>query len=492
MIPSAYPPGFVSAVVRVFFFVKGLAGGALLFGTFPIIRELGGNGYTYQLALVFQTLPWGMRPIIAALSDNVPIRGWLKLYQAFVASIIGAIAAICLFAVTSTQAATACLSVMSFAIMVIDMLQEGEYSAIMSFGGGSSDMPAFAWACTMIGVTMAAIIVGPLGDSGKSRYGVAMTFMCFLQMLPMLFKNPLQVFPYGRRFVKLQAEISENLITKKTRLKPTSHSEWALCSSILFVVCMLFMTFSIQSHYAWSAFAISCLLSFMPILLAANAYWTHDRGFFLLCFINFITEMFYVDIEGATNYWFTADDDCVRNGPHFSLAFYLSVSAIVTGISGTIVSGAYKETLGKLTYRLAIQVTILTLVASAISDVVLAKRINSKGTDGLLFLLGDATLYPAATIAKTICFQTLATKYVHKGKETTMFSLLSGFQILGQIVSKILGLALLGAFNIKTTAPGCNFVYYAWLIVFAHMLLPSIGYCMTFITIPLTHQYKTK
>lgn len=449
-----------------------------------MIRELNGSGVAYQVAMVFITLPWGLRPLVAAISDKVPIHGWLKLYQTVFALLVGAIAAFTMFFVTTVNMAVAVLSTMSFAIMMIDMALEGEYISLMAYGKGSKEMPAFAWACTMAGITIAAVILGPVGDAGKTRFAVGTTFLCFLQFLPILSRNPLQVFPYGKRYLKLQSEIEHDLLNRKIRHKPITHSEWALCSSIFLVVLFLFMAFAIQQKFPWAAFAVACLLMVLPGTLLLSAYGKTDAAFAKLCFITFLSELLYVDIKGATHYWFTAGDTCVRNGPQFSLSFYLSVSTLVMGVAGMTMALSYKSTLGRFNYRHSIQLCTGILICAAIADVIMARRTNPKNTDGVLFLFGDAAVGPAASIARAICIQMLATEYVHKGKETTMYSILSGFQSMGSIISKILGLALMTEFSIKTRPPGCNFVYYSWLIVFAHMVLPLLTVSIAFITLP--------
>ena len=443
----------------------------------------------YQIAMVFMALPWGMRPLLAALSDKFTIYGWLKRYQAIAVACIGGIAAFCLFFTATIHQTIAAMTVMSFAVMVIDMLQEGEYASIMAHGGGSKDMPAFAWGCTMAGVTVVAAILGITGDSGQAHYALASTFLCFFQIIPVYIYRPIDIFPYGKRYIKLNKEIQENLISNTSRAKPITMGEWALTVSIFIITIILFMTFAVQKAFPWAAFSVAFVLSFFPLALACAEYYKTHAWFLGLCIMSFLSEMLYVNIQGATDYWFTARSSCVYNGPAFSLGFYLSVSALIAGLVGTSTAAAYKSTFGRLTFRTSLQITVVLSVISSIADIIMAKRLNAKGTDGLLFILGDTALYPASTIARTISLQTLAAQYIIKGKETTMSAVMHGFLSMGQIVSKILGLALMQEFEISTTPPDCDFTFYPWLIVFAHTCIPLLTICFAFLFIPDVRVY---
>ena len=469
-----------------------MAGGAVMFGSFPLIRSLGGSGIDYQVALLFMALPWGMRPILAILSDKFPIMGWLKRYQYIAACVIGIIASFSLTGPVTTVSATACLTVISFAVMVIDMLCEGEYCTLMSFSTGDSSMPAFAWKCTTLGALVSALAVGPSGDSGVSKYIIALSGICFAQGLVLGIKNPMSVFPLGDVSKPRNEELEESLVARvKNPLKlEVTSQEWALCFSFMLVTIIMLLSLGIQTKYPWAAYVVCLMMTALPVSFLISSKDAFGSAFIGVCLMNMISEMTYVDISGATSFWFTQTQQCAAAGPGFSLTFYVSLSAVIACLSGLLSAALYSSTLKKWTYRSAFNIITGMLVVSSLPDIIMAKRLNAPGTDGILFAVGDAGLYPAAQVARTICFYLLSSELVIRGKETTMYSIITGFQALGQIASRLLGLALIQEMDIKTSPPRCTFRYYAWLILIGHMIIPILAVCFSYILVADTNQKK--
>lgn len=507
--PKGFSDEFIGVILRVYVFVKGLAGAIILYSTLPLYRsEYGLSGLEYQTYSTIALLPWTMKPLVGAIVDSYPWGGYKKRNYAVLAVCISALSTFLLFIKTSVNVSTGFLFTSSFGIMMIDLIYEGEYSSRMAFRGGSATMPSFVWSCIMAGSVAGAILVGPLGDQGDIRYAYLFAAICILQLLFSIIVHPAKSFYKDKIKLKSAPELSENIIPNNER-RNNPHDkekilprEWTLCVLMAVVSIVLMTMLFTGSNYPWSTLGFSllcvvCLHTWAYYVYhgkeqtvdgkkRAHQLWTYNLYMFLV-------EAFYVNISGAQDFWFTADDTCVTNGPAFSLSLYTTTVTIISAIAGILASMFYSRSLMKWSFRSAVQMAIVFQAASSFTDIAIAKRWNITHlgiSDPLFFLLGDAVITPVASMLKLIPMAILTSRIVERGKETMTYSLLAGFQNMGVVFSKIFGLALIQSFEIKTIAPFCSFIYYPALILFAHMIMPMLSFVLAFVMLPPIQQYK--
>jgi hypothetical protein len=41
-----------------------------------------------------------------------------------------------------------------------------------------------------------------------------------------------------------------------------------------------------------------------------------------------VAQAMYINVGGASDYWFTAGPTCVPGGPHFSFSYYLTIASV--------------------------------------------------------------------------------------------------------------------------------------------------------------------
>lgn len=494
---------FVNVIIRVYVFTKGFAGAILLYSALPLFRNVYGlSGLEYQTYSTIAILPWTMKPLVGAIVDTFPICGFRKKNYVILAIVLGALSVGSLSFDTPITLSTMFLFGGSFSVMMIDLIYEGEYSSIMAFKNGSTKMPSFVWACIMVGSVFGAIFVGPLGDNGDIRYAYPLAAIAIIQLGFSLIRNAHHSFKNDKILSYSNADLSESILTKTSIVykTPINTREWILCISMAITSILLMILLFTGKQYPWSTAAFAGLCA---ICLHAYAYYVYHSGAFSKSMnlkahqlwtynlFMFLIEAFYINISGAQDFWYTADDTCVANGPHFSLSLYTTTVTIISAIAGACSAGLYTKTLMNRSIRSAIQFAIVFQVMTAITDIVIAKRWNQTKlgiSDEVLFLLGDAVITPVATMLKLIPMAILTSKIVEKGKETMTYSLLAGFQNLGSVVSKIIGIALIQAFDIQTTAPNCFFEYYPALLLFAHMIMPMLSFVLAYVMLPCSSQ----
>lgn len=504
---SFYPPGFspefVNVILRVYILTKGFAGAILLYSALPLFRnEYGISGLEYQTYATISILPWTMKPLVGAIVDTFPLCGFRKKNYVILAVALGTLSIASLSFHTPIKLSTMFLFGGSFSVMMIDLIYEGEYSSIMAFKTGSTNMPSFVWACIMIGSVFGAIFVGPLGDHNQIRYAYPLAAIAILQLGFSLFSNPSHSFQNDKTLSKSNADLSESILTSKSiKYKPPiTKKEWTLCISMAMTSLLLMVLLFTGKDYPWSTSAFACLCT---ICLHSYAYYVYHNGAFSKSMeqkahqlwtynlFMFLVEAFYINISGAQDFWYTADDTCVADGPHFNLSLYTTTVTIISAIAGVVAAGMYTKTLLKCNVRTAIQIAIVFQATTAFTDIIIAKRWNRSKlgiSDETFFLLGDAVVTPVATMLKLIPMAILTSKIVERGKETMTYSLLAGFQNMGAVLSKIIGIALIQSFEIKTIAPNCFFDYYPALILFAHMIMPMLSFVLAYVMLPCSSQ----
>ena len=62
-------------------------------------------------------------------------------------------------------------------------------------------------------------------------------------------------------------------------------------------------------------------------------------------------KVLYISTDGAVDYWFTADEKCVPNGPHFDLAYYLTYTQIVGAVAGVFGILIFQNVMRDWTFR---------------------------------------------------------------------------------------------------------------------------------------------
>lgn len=509
---AGYTRYFSLTLFRCYFLIKGVVGSILMYGSLPLFRwSYAVSGLQYQKYVTIGMAPWSMKPLMGAISDTYPIYGHNKRYYVLAAACIGSISVGAIAANVSSGVAALFLCMTSFCIMTIDLLFEGAYSRILAYGNGSTGIASYVWGCVMAGSVIGAIIVGPLGDTGHIKIAFILCVPLFIQMIQPLCTNPNAAIPGDKTYLHGTEQLMEDEHERnhpsrdKNEENPDEYSaaahkkilpppiplkpgDWSLCILMFIGTIILLIALFASKTHPWTVFAVGFTVCLILHSWAYAVYSiTGNKTLWVCNLYMFLCEATYIDISGASDYWYTATPECVNDGPHFDLIIYTTTASILGGIIGVIMAAVYAAWFSNWKLRNIIQMAAIFRCASTFTDVLIAKRWNQTHlglSDKATFILGDAIISPAASMLVLLPMVLLTSKLVTRGQESTTYAILAGFQNLGQTMSRITGVALIHSFKIHTEPPNCNFDGYPALIIFSHMAFPLIAIPLAFIMIP--------
>ncbi len=113
-----------------------------------------------------------------------------------------------------------------------------------------------------------------------------------------------------------------------------------------------------------------------------------------------------------------------------------------------------------------------------------------------VYIIGVDIIYEVTTMLEFMAGVMLTSKLCPKEMESTVYALLSGFQnfgsvrtlaaaVMGQQVSRSIGLYLIESFGVKASRDGpCDFSKLTYLLLVCHFAIPLIGIPLSFLLLP--------
>ena len=301
---------FLFSIASTHFGVKGLYIGIARSLALPFFKLRGVTGQRYHDFMTVSMLPWACKPFIGAVSDAVFVLGYSKRYYITFAAIIAALVAL-LLAVVDVDALTAAglFTLANVGVMVVDLLMEGKYSELMAVRAkGRPEIVTYVWIMCMTGVLVASASVGPLADRGWISTICWIAFGAATQA----------IFPPLLGWVPETREGKRCISVKKEKLFEHKHL-FALATSMgLVAMGLVFVT--LFSNYIGklvysvlgSIFLLTLTFRVLPKRLAkCNCYL-------------FLQDSLSISLAGAIEYFFTANETCLPDGPNFSYLFFFT------------------------------------------------------------------------------------------------------------------------------------------------------------------------
>ena len=176
-----------------------------------------------------------------------------------------------------------------------------------------------------------------------------------------------------------------------------------------------------------------------------------------------------------TDYWYTADNECVVGGPAFDYTYYSTYVRIVAAVASWVGVLLFQTVMGAWKIRKIFWVSVLLRCAGGIFDIVIVKRWNlSMGiSDKAMYMVGDAIIYDICYTLNFMPAVLLTSKLCPKDMEATTYALLAGFQNFGQQVARTIGVAMITTFDIRTEPP-CQWDGLVEMIALAHIIMPLV------------------
>eukprot|EP00802_Teleaulax_amphioxeia_P010046 Tamp_10071.p1 GENE.Tamp_10071~~Tamp_10071.p1 ORF type:complete len:642 (+),score=101.05 Tamp_10071:129-1928(+) len=466
---------FVGMIVCNYLGVKGL-----LLSIMGLVRlsyckkTLGVDGTQCQTIGAIASTPWAIKGALGVISDSYPLMGYHKASYIICTAVMGTLAYFCLAAlpVGSPMTAAVLLFLANLQIATADLLCEGKYASLMQAKPKTgSAMVSLVWGCFQLGALIAACVVGPVADSFNPQ-------VLFWVCIPLAAQI---IYPTSRNWLA-----DEKVPDDRRGLN------WALLQQHPYIVgyCLLMAlcalgnglidTLFFEDHGIQMAYALTCAIG-----LSILAFCWLPRMLAQCNFYMFLSSMLYVNVGGAQDFWFTADEACVPGGPAFDYTYYNTYTWVVGAITGWLGIVIFQSTMSGWTFRNLFWVTTIFQVVASGFDLLIINRVNVRLgiSDKVFYMLGDAVIGPAIGMFSAMPALVLTSKLVPKGLESTVYALLAGFQNFGGVVSSQIGIFATQASGIKTTAP-CDFTNLSWLVAIAHCFLPLLAVPLTFVLIP--------
>jgi hypothetical protein len=326
------PRAVLATFAQVFGIVKGCVGGICLYGALPLFYFRGLGAADYQRYRAIAYLPWGGKALVAATSDTRPIGGWYKRYYLVGGGVTLILALIGVGAATSAEDALGFLTVCSAAIVVIDTLfgkfrrqkhrwtfrcvsththpsAEGVYANLIAFFNADVRLVSYVWGFTMAGTVLAALIVGPLGNSengGNIKYAFFIASFLACQVLIPVLGYPDTALPHDRTtklttatnvpLLEEDEEEARTHVPTPLRSRAPSPGEWVfvIWLALASVVLMILLVSSDTSA------EIAIVLVIVTLITLGGAYKLFkDRPVYLaVCVYAYVHEILCIDTQG--------------------------------------------------------------------------------------------------------------------------------------------------------------------------------------------------
>jgi len=441
-------------------------------------KSLGIDGTACQTMGTIAQTPWAIKGAIGVLSDAYPLFGYHKASYIIVSAGLGTAAFLGLATLPITSAAIAAMLMFAanLEIATADLLCEGKYAELMQTKPKTgSTMVSYVWGSFQVGSLVAACFVGPVADAYDPK-------VLFFVLTPIAASI---IIPTSLGYLA-DEKVPDDKAGFKTELIKQYPYIVAFClvMSLCAIGNAVIDIFFFDEHMWQAIYAISS-----AVLLSIMAFLCLPRQLAMSNFYMFMASVLYIDIGGAQDFWFTADEKCVPGGPGFDYTYYNTYTAVVGGFTGWIGIVIFQTYMSGWTFRNLFWVTTLLQVIASAFDLLIIGRYNIGWgiPDKWFYMFGDAVIGPAVMMFAFMPAVVLTSKLVPKGLESTTYALLAGFQNFGGIVSSQLGIFATEYAGIESEAKDgkeCNFDNLSTLVAVSHCLLPLLAIPLTFLLIP--------
>ena len=312
----------------------------------PLFKQLGIDASRQQLYMTLIMSPWAMKPFIGVASDLFPIRGYNKRYFAVYSILIGLVGCSVLLGLYHSGSAEAainagpdsvqsfadwiviCFTAVSYEAATLDILGEGKYSELMRiYPESGSSIISFKFGWSLLGTIITQSFVGPLSDAG---YFHVLFWIALMMSLTPFYSTLMGWIPEKKRnkdepgMTKLCAGC---LFDKRSfQEKKTPFLIITACGLAAPIMAAVTTYSSLRVGLAVSAVLL--------IGFTVATYFIFPRTFFLVFLSIVLTYCSSISISSGLSYFYTADEKCLPDGPHFDYTYYITI----TGIVGSVVN----------------------------------------------------------------------------------------------------------------------------------------------------------
>jgi len=481
---TAFTYKFIFILFILQCFIKGVVFVIMSEGMLPLFKSMGIDAVQLQVLGALALSPWTVKPLIGVMSDLIAMDGYHKKYWMLFSILIGVFSGIWLVIdIRVPVMITMFIAGVHFEIAVCDLLIEAQYAKLMRENPNTgSDIVTLSTGFQQLGFIIGMCFIGPLADLGLFRVSnIIALFLLITPIIPVLLNwmrderrpdNPPYILLDTKR---LKVEWKVILVVSLTGISaPAMGAITAFSYKWLGLLCSLVII------------TLACIggFAFMPHPLIGR-----------VALYQVLAQASRISFSSALDYFFTADINCLPNGPHFEYKFYITVAGIVGAITGFVSVFIYQLLFSKWKYRNVLLFTTILSGLGGLFDFIIVMRWNvSWGIpDSVFFLIGDDVLHTVVELLYWIPSSSIIGKVCPKHMESSVYAYLAGISNFGKMIAVIAGAMMTEWAGIQTIqtrfgyqnllvqttkCTQCNFANLEWLVLGGHIV------CMLLISIP--------
>lgn len=447
--------------------LKGCCAYVVGYSLMPIFKSvLGQDATSLQFYTIVIAIPWSVKPIFGIISDTLRVSGYHKRYWLLFGLTSGILAS-GLLSVALIQRSATWLVVLfmciSFEVAIFDLLSEAVYSSLArDYAFTGNDISTWIQGNQQIGGVVAMTFMGVLSDGGYFYVIFGITAgLCCVPVIPTVFGWIGERKAPGNRIIVLDYE------------KLHQHRDAFL------VIAFTGLAAPITAVIANAAdpligFAAALVFSAASVV---GGYFVFPRIIANFACYQLLTSLARPALGSAMDYFYTAAPDCVPGGPYFSYAYYYTYAGIVGTLASLLGVAIFFATMSTMRFRLVFILTSLFSGLAGASDLIVVTRLNIAWGigDHWAYMVGEAVLEPVLKMLNQLPGNSLTSKVVTEGIESSVFAYLAGIANFSGMISELSGALIYGWAGIKTTPPDCNFTALPWLILACHVIGPAVS-----------------
>jgi len=487
--------GFLILIFGVYFCAKGIAFTFITSWQLPFYEDYDISSITYQAYLLIGTTPWTMKGIIGLVSDNWPIFGYHKRSWMLLSSVIGILSCAILTFIPLSNSSISWAPILvlwiNLQIATMDLLCEGKYTELMGkMPETKGDIVTLVWSLIEAGGLIGVVLAGTLSDAvDPVRYTLAVCLIpLVLTVIPVWYKKmPEEFIPSGERGINWE----RLKMWWRIFLLALLMAMGGLGLAVLLLLATVYDDTSSSDALSidnWDVYELVYII-LVSSGLCALGFWALPRTLAKANLFMFINQVLYVNVSGAMDYWYTADDSCVPGGPDFSYSYYITWTGVVGYAAAIVGVVMFQRICSDWTFRKCFLIVTFIEVFASVFDIIIVQRwnIDIGISDSVMYLFGDAIINNMILMFAFMPTVILTSKVCPKTIEATVFALLAGFQNFGSVVASSLGIFLQAGMGIELSTDDsfdCEYSNLASCIFIAHFLLPLLQIPLIWILIP--------
>ncbi|MBX9636947.1 MAG: folate/biopterin family MFS transporter [Nitrosomonas sp.] len=458
--------------------LKGLTYNVVASLALPLFKQvLNVSASRLQFLTLIIVLGWSIKPLLGLLSDLTLLCGYHKRYWLLISLGIGFTCAGLVFLAYNRQSPVGvalCLMGIQFQIAMFDLMSESSYSVVVrDHPYTGSDITTLVQGFQHSGAIVAALFVGLMAEHHLfyALFAISGT-LCVVPIVPtMLGWLPEEQFPGGTRVL---IDSKCGMIFQWVDVKQMKRDRGMIAVIAFTGISAPITALVANAADPAIALAVSVLLTAASLM---GSFLVFPRIVFNIALYQVLTTLARPSLGSAMDYFYTADEDCVPGGPHFSMSFYIITAGLLGAIMTFCSVWIYNLGFSHLRFRTVLIVTTLLSGAIGTSDLFIVTRANIKLglSDAASFIVGEAIFEPVLNMLNYIPAITLLSKVVPDGMESSCFAFLAGIGNFASMISELSGGLIFEAAGIRTISnPKCNFDNLWWLILICHASLPIL------------------